>query len=262
MDIWQSVSIKPGDVYQARIGPLVLWIRQLDNEMHVAQIHEAETQGSEVHGFQASQDVVPGGLCWSRWITGKDANQVRLSACLPNRAVVVRTESPVKILPGKEALFYVSMPIWLKVLVGKALDTELCDVPSVVRSNTWFGDSMEGELCYSLMTRARRHIQEADQPPYKAFCPVKIQNASDDRLDIERFCVRVEHLNLYQSKGMLWTNEVAISYQGAGHMSKVDYSRHKPKLDADVKLLTPPRTPLKETLLKRSVGSFVGLNDS
>ena len=262
MDVWQSVQVKPDDVYQARIGPLTLWGRLQNGEIHLAQVYEAETQEAEVHGFQAFQDVMPGGLCWSRWITGKDVNQVRLSACLPDRAVVVRTESPVMILPGKEALFYVSMPIWLKVLVGRAQDTELCDVASAVRSNTWFGDSMEGELCYSLMTRARRHIEEADQPAYKASCPVTIRNASDDRLDIERFCVRVEHLSLYQSKGTLWTNEVTISFQGPGHMSKVDYSRHKPKLEAEVKLLTPPRTPLKETLLKRSVGSFVGLNDS
>lgn len=262
MDTWQSATITPGAVYQARIGPLALWFRYVDGEVQVVQTYEPETSDSELHGLEACPDGVPGGLTWSRWIADRDAHHVRLSACLPDRAVVVRTESPVKILPGKEALFYVSMPIWVKLLVGKAQGTELCDVPSAVRSNTWFGDSMEGELCYSLVTRARRHMEEADLPAHKAYCPVKIKNASDERLDIERFCVRVEHLSLFQSNGMLWTNEVAISFQGEGRVSKVDYSRHKPKLDADVRLLTPPRTPLKETMMKRSVGSFVGLNDS
>jgi len=262
MDIWQSTTVAPCAVYQACIGPLVLWFRYVDGEVQVVQTYEPETSESELHGFKACPDGLPAGLNWSRWITDRDAHHVRLSACLPNRAVVVRTESPVKILPGKEALFYVSLPIWIKLLVGKAQGTELCDMPSVVRSNTWFGDSMEGELCYSLVTRARRTIEEADQPAHKAYCPVKIKNGSDERLDIERFCVRVEHLSLYESKGMLWSNEVAISFQGEGRMGQVNYSRNKPKLDAEVKLLTPPRTPLKETLLRRSVGSFVGLNDS
>ena len=162
----------------------------------------------------------------------------------------------------KEALFYVSFPIWLKIEAGDDQLIELCDVPSAVRSNTWFGDTMEGELCYSLMTRARRQIEDTDHPVYKALCPVRIRNASEDRLDVERFCLHVEHLSLFQSTHLLWTNEVTITFQGEDQISKIDYARQKPKLGSDLKLLTAPRTPLKETLLKRSLGSFIRLSDS
>ena len=134
MNIWQPISVKQGAVYQGRIGPLVLWFRQLDGEMHVAQNYESETQVSELRQLHEYLGGMPGGLCWSRWITEKEAHQVRLSACLPDRAVVVRTESPVILSPGKEAVFYVSMPIWVKLLVGKTLSTALCDVASAVRS--------------------------------------------------------------------------------------------------------------------------------
>ena len=34
MDMWQSVMVSPEVVYQARIGPLVLWLRQAQGEMH------------------------------------------------------------------------------------------------------------------------------------------------------------------------------------------------------------------------------------
>lgn len=262
MDIWKPQNIELSKIYLARFGPLNLWLRQSQGEIHVAQTYDVETSTMLMHGLQVYDQVLPASIPWSRWIVEKDTRQVRLTPCLPNRPVVVRTESPVKISVGKGALFYVSFPIWIKVEAGEGNLFELCDVPSAVRSNTWFGDSMAGELCYSLITRARRQIEDADHPVYKALCPVRIQNESEDRLDVERFCLHVEHLNLYQGTYLLWTNEVTIAFQGEGQISKVDYAKHKPKLGSALKLITAPRTPFKETLLKRSLGSFVRLSDS
>jgi hypothetical protein len=229
--------------------------------MHVAQTYELEDQSTGIRGLKECAQEIPPKLPWSRWVVDKETHQVRLTPCLPNRPVVVRTESPVKISVGKDAVFYVSFPIWLKVEAGDDELIALCDVPSAVRSNTWFGDTMAGELCYSLITRARRQIEDADHPVYKALCPVRILNASGDRLDVERFCLHVEHLSLFQGTSLLWTNEVTITFQGEDQISKIDYARQKPKLDAGLQLMTAPRTPLKDTLLKRSLGSFVRLTD-
>ena len=60
---------------------------------------------------------------------------------------------------------------------------------------------------------------------------------------------------------MLWTNEVAIHFQGEDQISRVVYSPRKPDLESEVELLATPRVPLKETLLKRSLGSFARLTD-
>ena len=138
---------------------------------------------------------------------------------------------------------------------------DLWEVPSVVRSNIWFGDTLSGELCYSLVSRARRHVEDADHPLYKAICPVKIRNESAHMLNVDRFCVHVEHLIVYGGVRLLWTNEVTIRFQGEDQISRVDYTNQRPNLEAHVKLLTPPRVPQRDTLLKRSLGTFARLTD-
>ena len=42
MEIWKPQRIEPTSVYQARVGPLVLWLSQAEGEMHVAQTYELE----------------------------------------------------------------------------------------------------------------------------------------------------------------------------------------------------------------------------
>ena len=112
-----------------------------------------------------------------------------------------------------------------------------------------------------MITQACRHVEEADHPVYKAVCPVKIRNISKERLDIERFCVHVQHLSLYQAQRLLWTNEVTVTFQGRDAESKIDYARQKPSFESELKLITPLRIPLKEKLLKRSLFSFVRQSD-
>ena len=86
--------------------------------------------------------------------------------------------------------------------------------------------------------------------------PGTTRDSIEEWLNIERFCVHVAHLSLYQKSRLLWTNEVTIRFQGGDQISKIDYAQRKPKVESDLQLLTKPRMPIKNTLLKRSLGSF------
>jgi len=261
MDIWKKQTIEAGRTYSSQLGPLSLWLKKVDDELHIAtdRASDAGTTGS--HGLAQRSEPAPESLDWGRWVIGRDESSVQLLPVMPDRGVVVRPESPVKIPPSMEAVFFVSIPIWIKVYAGGSRLSELWEVPSVIRSNTWFGDALSGELCYSLVSRARRQVEDTDHPLNKAVCPVKIRNESDHMLSVDRFCVHVEHLSVYGGMRLLWTNHVTIRFQGEDQISRVDYARQKPDLDSQVKLLTPPRVPQKETLLKRSLGSFARLTD-
>ena len=261
MDIWTKQPINEGKTYKSQLGPLCLWLKKTDDELYIAADRDSETLATTSHGFTETTDPEPETFDWGRWVVGKDERSVQLSPTMPDRGVVVRPESSVKIPPGKEAVFFVSIPIWVKVCVGGSKPYNLWEVPTVVRSNTWFGDTLSGELCYSLVSRARRQAEDVDHPMHKAVCPVKIRNESGHMLNVDRFCVHVEHLSVFGGVRLLWTNEVTIRFQGEDQISRIDYARQKPDLDSQVKLLTPPRVPLKETLLKRSLGSFVRLTD-
>ena len=118
---------------------------------------------------------------------------------------------------------------------------------------------VSGELCYSLWTMARRQIADTIPKPHRAVCPVSIRNTSKSQLDIDRFCVHVEHLNIYKGAKHLWTNEVRINFQGEDSASKIDYVQKAPQYDNADKIISKATKPWKKTLLKKSLGTFKSL---
>jgi hypothetical protein len=260
MSLWAAQELESGQVYRTSIGSLCLWVRRMEDEIQVAEERITERMLGASHALQIFDGTPPGDLSWGRWIVGAKTRPLLLVPQLPDRGCVVRTESALKIPPGQEAMFFVSIPIWVELRMEGKTPLSLTEIPTVIRSNIWFGDTMAGELCYSLVSRARRLAEEADHPAHKAVCPVRIRNQAEDLLDMERFCVHVEHLNVYRGQRLLWTNEVTISFQG-DEISKVDYSRKTPSLEPNLTLITPARVPFKDTLFKRSLGSFKAFTD-
>lgn len=257
LDIWNRSKIGSGEILRSQIGPLLLWFRKIEDELHIAFERLPEPDAVvDVAGAAAVNGVESEGLDRSRWIVGAETNIVQVLPIMPDRPVVVHPELPVKIPTGHEALFFVSIPVWVRVLAGEKKPIELCEVPVLILSNTWFGDPMSGELCYSLRSRARRQIKDSETNPSRAICPVKIRNTSPKQLDIERLCVHVEHLKTYSGDKNLWTNGVTITFRGEDQVSKIDYSRERPAFEPISGMLSEARTPIKETILKKSIGSF------
>jgi hypothetical protein len=262
MDIWAAKrSLDSDKLYRVQIGPLVLWIRRGLDEIHIAteRLTTEIVDESDTASFTCVNDSEPPNLEWKRWVVGAQCNEITVLPVMPDRPVVVRPELPVKIPKDQEALFYFSIPVWARIVVEKPGRTILCEEPSVVRSNIWFGDLMSGELCYSLRSRARRRIIDIEAKPHRVACPVRIRNRGGVQFDVERFCVHLEYLKVYKGITGLWTNEVLISYLGEDTDSKIEYAQVPPDDEVVEGVIGEARTEWKKTLLKRSLGTFKSL---
>jgi len=257
MEIWKPNRIEPETLLHARIGPLALWLRRVGEELHIAAKRlDAEEPEQAARQLAQVEGAPPDDLDWGRWIVGEQAGTVQLVPVTPDRPVVVRPESPVKVPPNRQALFFVSIPLWVRVVAGEAEKVTLCEEPCVVLSNIWFGDPMSGELCYSLRTRARSRVADSEARPHLAICPVRIHNKAAAQLDVQRFCVRVEHLRVYDGAAQPWTNEVSVTFRGEDEASQLDYAQEPPAFEPVGGLLSDARSPLKKGLLKKTVGGL------
>ncbi|UCG55722.1 MAG: DUF432 domain-containing protein [Phycisphaerales bacterium] len=257
MEVWKPTTIGVDKCLQSQIGPLQIRLRRSGDEIHIATERLADPDSlTEISAPVPVSEIEGEEMDWRRWVVGSDVSTVQLTPRMPARPVVVRPELPVSIPTGQEALFFVSIPICVGISASKSGKLQLCEVPTLVLSNTWFGDPMSGELCYALRSRARRQIADSEPRPNRAVCPVKIRNTAPAQLSVERFCVHVEHLRIYSGSRQLWTNEVNITFKGESEVSQVTYGQSPPSFEPVGQLLSEARTPLKKALLKRSLGGL------
>ncbi|MHC4329284.1 MAG: DUF432 domain-containing protein [Planctomycetota bacterium] len=257
MEVWKPHQIRPGECLEAQVGPALIWLRKSGDEIHIATKHHENAKSlTEPVAFRVVSELEPAGLDWSRWVCGNKCRKVLLTPVMPDRPIVVRPELPVKIPSGGTALFFVGIPIWIRITAVSAKEFKLAEEPSVDLSNIWFGDPMSGHLCYSLRSRARREIADTQAQPHRASCPVTIRNASAEQVSVERFCVHVAHLGIYGGTSRLWTNGVNIAFKGEAEVSQLEYSKTPPEYEDVGEVLSRPRIPVKTALLKRSFGGF------
>jgi hypothetical protein len=250
MGIWEPVKIDNGKVYHCQLGPLGLWIKRHEDELHIAA--KQDSDGQEVIALASINQAEPAGLDWGRWIAGQ-RDIVQLYPVMPNRPLMVRPETYVNIPKDHEALFFVSIPVWVRICAGKDESLCLCEKPTVILSNIWHGDNLAGELCYSLKTRARRKIDETGQPqPWRVICPVKIKNASTSQLEVQRICIDPSFLNVYQGSNQPWTDTVELTFKGDS--SDVNYAANQ--YQGIGQLLSKARRPFKNDFLHKGLMNF------
>jgi len=250
-ELWDSSTVKSETLYRASFSTLTVWLKRSREDWYLASQRPGKETNpaplSEVKGRKPRQD-----LNFSRWVVGPDVSTVQFVPAMPDRSIVVRPAVPLKVPAGKDALFFLSIPVWVRVLAQPPKGITLCELPTLILSNTWFGEPTSGELCYALRTRAMRSLEEIENRPYTAICPVSIRNRAPKELDFERLCVRVEHLNVYRGRQRLWTNELEVRFQGDEHSSQVTIGKGAPKFAENLIKVCEAREPVENALLKQS----------
>jgi len=249
MRFWEKHALSKKKCYMWRLGPLSIWIQKgMADEWSVAFTRNPSDEGIAI----ARIEKKPEDVAWTRYVCADRSSLVQFRPALPDRAVIVDSESQLKIIPYNDALFYISIPLWLQIYVGEDMDTMLCEIPAELLSNSWFGDTTEGELCYSLRSRARRELTDYMQNPHRIYCPVRVVNSAPTTLQFQKLCIHVESLRVYLAKHLLLSSELQITYTGLETPGQIVFSQDKPSIVKESTLISLERTPSSKSILKKS----------
>jgi hypothetical protein len=238
---WGEVRLAAGEGMQRRSGALTLELRREPDEVWIRGSYEGKPPPSEDD--------------WVRWSVPA-SDRLELRPALADRTLVVAPERSFRLPPLGTARIFVRVPLFVRVMrVGTEGDTtRLEELPSVVLSDTWWGTFTEGELAYSVHTRARRAVAPDIFEPHLAVCPFELVNASAQALPVERFAVRVAALTLFGRGDAVWTDEMLVRYHGAQEGSEIQYTGKVPRDAGTVTRIAEPREPAPKGLHARTFG--------
>ena len=254
MDVWTAHSLELQTCLQLSCGPVDVWVQRERQEWLIskryADFDQQHNQAYE-HAAEVKTTTAPEDIDWERWAANIDEKSLRFVPCLPDHPIVARPQNPLHIPPAHACTIYIRIPLWLRIETGSTKKPcVLTEIPCVDSSKTWFGTPEKGELCYSLQTLARTHLNDIPRDPHRALSKVVItNNSNDEMLHFERLCIRAPHLTLYRAQDHFWTNDVTMQFKGANSDSDVRYSDKAPDVDGIGKEVCKARVQGKDGLI-------------
>lgn len=216
---WGNYTVPVQHMYHWRLGALRSWILRDEHEWRVAWEagRDPLDDANICEGPQAADEAVfswnepPTEYILARYSMHATEATLRVQPALADRALVVRPEHPISIPSGEAITLFVSVPLWMRILVHER-EHQLLELPTVRLSDTWFGVSTrEGELCYAARTTGRLRLDNVPRRPHRAITPIRIRNQARDTLLLERVQVPTPHLALYQTDtAVLWTQALTL----------------------------------------------------
>ncbi len=173
---------------------------------------------------------------------------------MPERAVVSRPDTPLEIPKGEAADFFCGIPLRIEVRVGDVDNSiPLATVATRELSKTWFGTPQVGEAAFASKTGAVLDHRQLRPRGFRAVCPVSIRNDTRETLLVERICLRVIHLSLFEGAEYLWTNVVRITKSSVSDPSRVVYGTGAPEQETTaVRVAEPEERPPATGVIHRT----------
>jgi hypothetical protein len=252
---WGDHRLELDRVHEFSLGPLRLLALRTADEWRIAwevafdRANEALASGTS-SSAPAAPDEEPN---WHRYIVGREELPLRFEPVMPDRPVVARPEETIGIPGGRGARLRVAVPVWVRILVGQgAAAVRLCEVPSMILSKTWFGESHSGELCYSLEKAVSREAPTSGGPDHLVMCPVDVKNISREALDLQRICLRVPHLSIHEGDDGLRAGRTLVKYRGTGRSAEVTHDQSPSGGGDHGSRLSLPRVPEERSVVRRT----------
>ena len=237
-----------------RIGPLSLFVKPKEHAWHVAYRRYPDPQDSTVQlDTKTDSEPDPETYQYSRYAIECSDTEIELQPRLGDRSFIVSPELPLFLLAGHKSVLYVSTVVWIQASIVNGGQSVLLDLPTIRRSDTWFGENTrEGELCYSTKSNARTELEDVRQRPHRAVTPVEIRNEGTGILPIEQLRVPVPALSLYaDSKDQLWTDSVRFVRREGDDEATMTTPAPSTHLPGERTRLEGPRAPVEEgTIVK------------
>lgn len=238
---WGERDFPGAAISLLEFGPLRVWHRVEKGDLWLAwqQLEEEAPEPEAPHHHDEK---------WVRYAFKGNPRKIRFLPAFPDRPVVMQPEAPFFLTPKGEARVYISIPLWVRVELADNQTTHIREIPTVVLSNTWQGSFFEGDLGYWLATRARRDVEPPRRLPHTAICPIHIRNRSEGELKVEKICLRVGWLSIFEKEGILFSDACHVEYRGTEATSHVEAKGRAPREAAGAKLIMRPRTPARRGL--------------
>ncbi len=230
---WSVRRIGEDRVTLARLGPLRLWLARADMEWGFAS-HYGED--SELMDFaQVPEDVVPDDLKWTNILFRDAPRDYVFEAVAPQKPMTIRTMHPIGIPSGESSLFYLAVPVFIRIRVilnGNAQTLGLISSEKLRRS--WFGSQVDGVSSYANPMEMQLDLDRIATKPNQIIYRVEIKNSTNKMLGFDKVCLDLRKTGLYSGTEHLWGNPVQIEYLGQHKEIPVTYSETLPDNEKDI----------------------------
>ena len=192
---------------------------------------------------------------WNRFITA-DGSDRHIIPVLPDLPLVIEPEKPVTMLPGTNAQFFLRLPLYASITAGgrNTGPQTLMEIPGLRMSKTWFGSTLEGDLCYSL--KCTFFTDKPEPVPLSAATRMNLVNDSKEPLRIEKLCLHAEYLELFIDGDEVWTNSVEVRYQGDGQESSISIGEGAPEYCSGNSTYVKPRNINRKSFVQKTFDFF------
>jgi hypothetical protein len=238
---WAPVTLPPGARRGWRAGALRLWVERSRHAWHVATARDTSAAGASGPLEFTAAGEPPADAQRQTWVAAAAADSVRLEPALPPRPIVVLPPQPTAVLPGGSLLCFIPVPVWLRIRLGSEAGETLGEEAAEVLSSSWLGDPVEGELCYSLRAGLERDAGRLPPDGHRVICPLRIRNEGTTTLRLDRFCLRVPHLDIFLGASRLWANTGAVVWHGEEIVAQFHFEDGPPSFEPGCQRLAAAR---------------------
>ena len=250
MGIWDELEISQRKCAVWHFPFRSLYVERVDFEWHVLSVPDDHA------GRQATRTLIeradkPISSAWRHYLD-HDAPRVIPVPALPDRALVVRPDRALTILPGESAQFFLEIPVWFRLTSATGSRKRIFEEPLTILSNTWFGDPLNGELCYSMDIRLHQNIQTVSSCAFTAVCPLHLTNDSSSDLPFEKVCLHVENLSVFKNPQRLWTNGMNVIFKGPEQATQIQITGGVPGFEEDLIQASGARQPAEGWNIKKT----------
>jgi hypothetical protein len=249
---WEPVEIPQEKCIVWRFPRHSIWVERVESEWHVCSLPEGGG-GNEGCAFFVPRSKKPTTTQWRHYLH-RDGGAVKPSPVLPDRPVVVRPDRPLTLLPGQSTIFFLQLPVWFRLSTSGPRPARIFEEPLRALTRTWFGDPVNGELCWGLATRLHHAIESVAASPDIAICPLMIENSSETDLAFEKICLHVENLSLFRGEMHMWTNSLHAVFTGPEQTTQIEIIRTPPGFEEGMALVTEARQPAEGWSIRRTFG--------
>lgn len=237
---WGRFSLRVGERGLWHVGPMRLLVSRGRQEISVHYRENAEPRDARWFECPTAASLDGPGLVRKRFTFAEAPEVVWVRPALADRAVVVYPEDPFYVTAGESVTLYCSTPLWIRVEAGP---NRMMLMESAIErpSDTWIGPSTrEGELCYATQTTARLDRASVQRHPHRAMTELRIRNAANDTLRLERVNLSVPYLSIYGSRdGGLWTESVVLERTSSATIGRLQIGH--PPVPSEAEKITPAR---------------------